>query len=759
MTFKEDKTAKVVPVSKKNIGIKKIENTSVKNVPNTLRINGNQAVRKQHQMAFIKANFLESDSVNHASGSQGLKKLVNIQAKLKIGVSGDRHEDEADRVAEQILNPSKPEIEVKGERRTIKQESYLQTKKDVKLSKQSGSINGLDSHDKSISDLGNQIQGMEGSGQALNSKVLHFFESRFGQDFRQVRVHTDPRSADTAKTLNARAYTSGNNVVFGAGEYRPDTSSGKRLLAHELTHVVQQRQGGGKKDLIQRREGPATPYPAGVKYLAELRKSLTIKGTSRARKIATKIVNPYWVKGYPHFILSITLKALIIEELLNYLNQKKSLPANYEEAITLLIEGMSEAELDLIFTGVIKKQIEKTFGKARKTRITAHEKSVAGSVKPSLETFDPDKLIELRDRFFSNAQKPKKPEKTKPAKKWRKVCIDILERELSKVYSGDKAKKPVDKAIKSAGSKITVNKEVLGAHSIVNLGHRLTQGKIVVANFTTDYGRVKDKEKIKIPAANMNKSAWKWVKKSVGKQNGWHLFIMSILNGFHSVSLFVEKRPGKEILLYLADQNWTGHTGFLHGAGSMAGFKRYSGEAGFDRYLDIATHAFWNSAYDKKAKSLRKSDPKISKSDIYASSANSKTTLKIWKLGRKSKKSPIVLKTPLPVATTTTTAKAVSSKNFQYLIRSGDSISVIASRYGITPEKLRSMNGMAKGATHIEAGKHLKIPVPVNTHIFEKGDDLDKIAKKYKITEAKILELNKNLKPAKIKYQDPIIVR
>ena len=66
-------------------------------------------------------------------------------------------------------------------------------------------------------------------------------ESKFGHDFSQVRVHTDARAAESTRAVNALAYTVGRNVVFGAGQYEPGTSEGRRLLGHELTHVVQQK--------------------------------------------------------------------------------------------------------------------------------------------------------------------------------------------------------------------------------------------------------------------------------------------------------------------------------------------------------------------------------------------------------------------------------------------------------------------------------------------------------------------------------------
>lgn len=79
-----------------------------------------------------------------------------------------------------------------------------------------------------------------GDGRSMDNGTRQFMESRFGQDFSQVRIHTDGRAAESAGAIQARAYTSGRDIVFGAGEYQPGSESGKRLLAHELAHVRQQ---------------------------------------------------------------------------------------------------------------------------------------------------------------------------------------------------------------------------------------------------------------------------------------------------------------------------------------------------------------------------------------------------------------------------------------------------------------------------------------------------------------------------------------
>jgi hypothetical protein len=79
------------------------------------------------------------------------------------------------------------------------------------------------------------------NGRPLDPPVRSFFESRFGHDFSDVRVHTDAKAAKSARAVNAAAYTVGADVVFGSEQYLPTHESGQRLLAHELTHVVQQR--------------------------------------------------------------------------------------------------------------------------------------------------------------------------------------------------------------------------------------------------------------------------------------------------------------------------------------------------------------------------------------------------------------------------------------------------------------------------------------------------------------------------------------
>ena len=95
------------------------------------------------------------------------------------------------------------------------------------------------------------VNSIQGSGEPLTETARDFFEPRFGRDFGDVRVHTDGGAASSAQDLNAMAYTVDRHVVFGPGNYAPDTNDGRRLLAHELAHVVQQ----GDRSLKPQRVG------------------------------------------------------------------------------------------------------------------------------------------------------------------------------------------------------------------------------------------------------------------------------------------------------------------------------------------------------------------------------------------------------------------------------------------------------------------------------------------------------------------------
>src|SRR5260370_1378682 len=105
-------------------------------------------------------------------------------------------------------------------------------------------------------------------GQPLDAQARSFFEPRFGRDFSKVKVHTNSQATASAGALKALAFTNGNNIVFGAGEYSPSTPWGGALIAHELAHVLQQE--ASKNQILQRKPTADQPTPSPPTHLSPL---------------------------------------------------------------------------------------------------------------------------------------------------------------------------------------------------------------------------------------------------------------------------------------------------------------------------------------------------------------------------------------------------------------------------------------------------------------------------------------------------------
>lgn len=148
-----------------------------------------------------------------------------VQAKLEIGQPNDKYEQEADRVAEKIIRMPDAQLSKQPEKET-----------QITLRANDPSS----THSEVTPELELRIQSLEGGGQPLPESVRSFFEPRFEYDFRNVCIHTGDQAAETAQALNARAFTIGQDIIFGERQYRPETKEGRTLLAHELTHAVQQ---------------------------------------------------------------------------------------------------------------------------------------------------------------------------------------------------------------------------------------------------------------------------------------------------------------------------------------------------------------------------------------------------------------------------------------------------------------------------------------------------------------------------------------
>ncbi len=195
---------------------------------------------------------------------------TSIQTKLKVGQPNDKYEREADRVADKVMGMPEPVLQRQPEN---EDEEVLQTKlpaaqitslvqrqeapskeeaepvqaksadelqrQPIEEELQAKEVAGLTP--LAPSNTESRLNSLKSGGHPLDSATRNFFEPRFGHDFSKVKIHTDNHASETARSINARAFTVGNHVVMGAGEYQPGSPSGQRLLGHELTHVVQQQ--------------------------------------------------------------------------------------------------------------------------------------------------------------------------------------------------------------------------------------------------------------------------------------------------------------------------------------------------------------------------------------------------------------------------------------------------------------------------------------------------------------------------------------
>lgn len=154
---------------------------------------------------------------------------IGVQPKLELGPVDDAFEREADQVAEQVVQRlAAPTVQ----RQEEEEEEPLQG---------SRSSSGPDALDPAVESM---IQRARGGGSPLPNSVRSPMEANFGSDFGGVRVHTGSQPNQLNQQLQARAFTTGRDIFFRDGEYDPASSGGQRLLAHELTHVVQQGAAG-----------------------------------------------------------------------------------------------------------------------------------------------------------------------------------------------------------------------------------------------------------------------------------------------------------------------------------------------------------------------------------------------------------------------------------------------------------------------------------------------------------------------------------
>lgn len=231
--------------------------------------------------------------------------FFRIQAKLQVNQPGDRYEQEADHTAEKVIgkqskdygmtpiNFSGTGIQRKTEEETIQEKPLANTitpliqqkgEEEVQAKEEENQESELTENGMQPDALTEQINASKGKGNPMDSALLDEMNQAFGTNFSDVRIHTDADAAAMNMQLGSQAFANGKDIYFNTGKYNPDSEEGKYLLAHELTHTIQQA-GTAKEN--------ATEQPVNVQRNIFSRIWSGIKKTGKAIWSGVKYVGKY----------------------------------------------------------------------------------------------------------------------------------------------------------------------------------------------------------------------------------------------------------------------------------------------------------------------------------------------------------------------------------------------------------------------------------------------------------------------------------
>jgi Domain of unknown function (DUF4157) len=199
------------------------------------------------QPVFPAQQLLLQRKGNHCPCGGSCPKCQNklaVQPKLKVGAVSDKYEQEADRVAEQVVNGgASSAVERDSNQSKIQRMCSNCDEKEDDDENQVQRKSASDEKTTMPSDTESYIQSLGTGGAPLSRSEANYFEPRFGRSFSDIRIHNGDSADKAARSINARAFTLGNNIAFANGEYDSSSVSGRKLMAHELTHTLQQSSG------------------------------------------------------------------------------------------------------------------------------------------------------------------------------------------------------------------------------------------------------------------------------------------------------------------------------------------------------------------------------------------------------------------------------------------------------------------------------------------------------------------------------------
>jgi len=447
---------------------------------------------------------------------QRLFKSGTLQAKVKIGKPNDKYEKEADRVADIVMRMPEPKI-LRQTEPEEEEEEPIQAKRNS--SSTAIATPGIES----------SINSLRGGGQPLPESTRKYFKPRFGYDFSGVRVHADSKASETAKSINARAFTKGKNIVFGAGQYSPETSKGRRLLAHELTHVVQQKGKSSQEPQIQ-----AQAIESRLRTRSTRRKLIRNPRTTDSQ-ILVFIRSQKGLRYLRHILRE--LNVLVKIEGNNILANKSSY-RKYHYCMMCKI----------LFTQWTSNSVKRNI-----PRILKYE-SVSYKQQRQIKTIS---SLFIPSRSFS----PIMHRIRRSLRPYKRSSFSYLQGRDMEATTGTTCIEMTNKSIQNLfGSVIIPNRSVFS-------GGRKAKGALTMAylkrhgmahtpkNFPATYvARRRRFQILKYSDINFSKSPGQWLKNTISrKQDGFYAVVVSLINDNHTAMIGILKR-GSNIRMSWRDQ-------------------------------------------------------------------------------------------------------------------------------------------------------------------------------------------------------------
>jgi Domain of unknown function (DUF4157) len=488
---------------------------------------------------------------------------------------------------------------------------------------------------------------MRGTGEALDYGVRRTMESRLGFDLGDVRVHRGDAAATATTALNARAFTVGRDIAFAPGEFRPGTASGQRLLAHELTHVAQQAHTGGP--LVQRQPKPDTePWLTQIKDILPPRKVGLIRDIYRieqlTRRFTTDQLNELIglihadpeATSFTHdeaglsgiLVLQNTrvgkhlhvIAARLLLEQINVILPRNDGRLTDIDRVGQLTDRFTKDQLNELLLLIRANRDATTFthdeagvpgifalqdtrignrldvraARLLLARFPEHPPTPRKSDEKKADVFSEETVRDAYIRFHYNAILHGKEESGPiPAdlpKEIRQDCIAIVHALAPKLFTSESVVKRVEKRFKKLEEKPETYTIVHTGEALADIGVADPGIKI---QFKDAAGRKTDGN---TEPTTLDGSPWDKVMDKVGNDYGWHIFAMGIMDGHHSVTLFVDNQPDGKALFW-ADQWRIDPTDkFFELPGAVSGFRQYE-KAGFEQFIAQKTNEWWKDVH------------------------------------------------------------------------------------------------------------------------------------------------------------------